>query len=116
MPENTVCVDRSSKWGNPFRLIGDQIYSDASHRRSVLEKWVIFDSENLYSKIEGQKKCCELYLQWICGYLSNIDIKPCPFTFDEMVKKLKGKNLACYCKLGDPCHADVLIKLLKTHY
>lgn len=24
--------------------------------------------------------------------------------------ELKGKNLACWCKAGDPCHADFLIE------
>lgn len=24
---------------------------------------------------------------------------------------LRGKNLACWCKLGAPCHADVLLEL-----
>jgi hypothetical protein len=24
---------------------------------------------------------------------------------------LRGKNLACWCKLGEPCHADVLLEL-----
>jgi hypothetical protein len=27
------------------------------------------------------------------------------------VRQLKGKNLACYCKLGEPCHADVLLEI-----
>jgi hypothetical protein len=27
------------------------------------------------------------------------------------VHELRGKNLACWCKLGDPCHADVLLEL-----
>jgi hypothetical protein len=26
-------------------------------------------------------------------------------------KELKGKNLACFCKEGEPCHADVLLKI-----
>jgi hypothetical protein len=26
-------------------------------------------------------------------------------------KELRGKNLACWCKIGDPCHADVLLKI-----
>jgi Domain of unknown function (DUF4326) len=26
--------------------------------------------------------------------------------------ELRGKNLACWCKLGDPCHADVLIEVV----
>ena len=25
--------------------------------------------------------------------------------------EIRGKNLACWCKLGDPCHADVLLEL-----
>lgn len=25
--------------------------------------------------------------------------------------ELKGKNLACWCKLDEPCHADVLLEL-----
>lgn len=25
--------------------------------------------------------------------------------------ELRGKNLACYCSLAEPCHADVLLEL-----
>lgn len=25
--------------------------------------------------------------------------------------ELRGKNLACWCKIGEPCHADVLLEL-----
>lgn len=27
------------------------------------------------------------------------------------VRQLKGKNLACWCKPGSPCHADVLLEV-----
>lgn len=27
------------------------------------------------------------------------------------LKELRGKNLACFCPLDQPCHADVLLKL-----
>jgi len=33
---------------------------------------------------------------------------PVPF-FEEIRSELKGKNLMCWCKLGDMCHADVLL-------
>lgn len=26
--------------------------------------------------------------------------------------ELRGKNLACWCKPGTPCHADILLKLV----
>ena len=29
----------------------------------------------------------------------------------KRIEALRGKNLACWCKIGDPCHADVLIEL-----
>ena len=32
------------------------------------------------------------------------------FTISEVREKLSGKDLACWCKVGDPCHGDVLIK------
>ena len=27
------------------------------------------------------------------------------------ISELKGKNLACFCSLNDPCHADILLDL-----
>ena len=27
------------------------------------------------------------------------------------ILELKGKDLACWCKIGEPCHADILLKL-----
>ncbi len=31
--------------------------------------------------------------------------------FSRSKTELRGKNLACWCKLGTPCHADVLLRL-----
>lgn len=33
-----------------------------------------------------------------------------PISFQEIRHALKGKHLACWCKEGSPCHADVLLK------
>ena len=27
------------------------------------------------------------------------------------ISRLRGKNLACWCKLDEPCHADVLLEV-----
>jgi hypothetical protein len=29
----------------------------------------------------------------------------------DIMRELRGKNLACWCKPGEPCHADVLLEL-----
>lgn len=31
--------------------------------------------------------------------------------FEEWIKPLRGKNLACFCSLDQPCHADILLQL-----
>jgi hypothetical protein len=30
---------------------------------------------------------------------------------DRARRELRGKNLACWCPLGGPCHADVLLEI-----
>jgi hypothetical protein len=33
-----------------------------------------------------------------------------PEKYDTYIRPLIGKNLACWCKPGAPCHADVLLR------
>lgn len=53
---------------------------------------------------------------------SNADAKMAFFNFmwrtekgialsERARRELRGKNLACWCKPGEPCHADVLLKI-----
>jgi hypothetical protein len=37
--------------------------------------------------------------------------KPKPPTAKEIAKELRGKNLACFCPIGQECHADLLLDL-----
>lgn len=30
---------------------------------------------------------------------------------EEIIVELRGKNLACFCPIGQPCHADVLLEI-----
>lgn len=32
----------------------------------------------------------------------------------EFLKPLEGKDLACSCRLGEPCHADILLNYIKN--
>lgn len=34
-----------------------------------------------------------------------------PKTSERWAQELRGKNLACFCPLDQPCHADVLLEL-----
>ena len=94
MPENTLKVDRSTRWGNPFTPDG---YWDAGYSGS---------------REVALKHCVEAFKAWVSGgwhwaFTDSFLIKnPRPD-----VTPLRGKNLACWCKPGEPCHADVLLSL-----
>ncbi len=95
MPPNTVKVDRSTKWGNPFVKHGDGRPYDRA--LSVLSFKEFIRKEGCWSPIP---------LPWPKGKI------PREWTTIEDVKReLAGKNLACWCALDQPCHADVLLEL-----
>lgn len=86
MPENTVSVCRPGKWGNPFR-VGDMEFVAGGPARPM-------DAERVVSR----------YRFWLTKDLGARHLRSC-------LPELRGKNLACYCKPGTPCHADVLLDL-----
>ena len=90
MPPNTVKVDRSTKFGNPWSISGAR---EAGYKGSDcdLARW-----------------CVELFRDWLSG--REVLIGRWPPGADE-ISTLRGKNLACWCKQGEPCHADVLLEI-----
>lgn len=99
MPPNTVRVSRPGIFGNPWTI--------ESARRAG------------YSDDETQlaRWCCELYRGWVTGDPRSITRMLAGG--EERVAGvrlrlpgLRGRNLACWCSLGRPCHADVLLELV----
>lgn len=88
MPENTVKVDRTTKWGNPF-IVGEH----------------------------GTRAECVWLFELLLGGLVCVT-KDNAEKQDEYLKmvrrdreQLRGKNLACWCPLDAPCHADALLMM-----
>jgi len=85
MPANTLKVDRSTRFGNPFR-VGDPGIPDV--RTSI-------------RRFERALRSGEL-----------VRADPySPFTSVNLRAALRGKNLACWCALDAPCHADLLLEI-----
>lgn len=110
MPEDTIYVGRGSKFGNPLKLVGEnEIYINASHRREILSPWVwhdfgdIFDVLILYKDFLNGCQFFNKDLQYWSDYFSKIDLT-----------ELKGKNLACWCPIDKPCHADILLDYVNS--
>ena len=100
MPENTMSVARPTKWGNPWTIAGA---IDAG-----------------YPPQGAQAMCVNLYREWMRGDRDNVtrllngDRDKRRNALASALPELQGKNLACWCPLDQPCHADVLLELAEA--
>lgn len=86
MPKNAVYVGRPTKWGNPF----------------LVEEF-------------GQHQAVFIYEQFLESALEMTEMfatyrgVPVDVSIIGDFEELRGKDLACWCPLDKPCHADVLL-------
>lgn len=90
-PAGVVCVGRPSLMGNPYRV---GVHGDAA------------ECVRLY-RLAMTLQC----QQWL-DHLHRHAIDELSMTLArKTVPTLRGKDLACWCPIGQPCHADVLLEL-----
>jgi hypothetical protein len=94
-----MSVARPSRFGNPFTITGA---ADAG--------WPF-----------PQRAIVDLYRDWLAGTFDGVgDVYLIgQSTYDRTwvrahLPDLRGRDLACFCDLHSPCHADVLIDLANT--
>lgn len=56
----------------------------------------------------GRLQAVSMFASQVMGYE---DLEPDEYFISEVKRQLKGKDLACWCPLDEPCHADVLLKI-----
>lgn len=90
LPADAVKVDRSTMWGNPFRA--DVVTPEV--------------------RASGAVSAADAYRLWLAGNAHLRKVLP-PKRADILARlpELRGKPLACWCRPGAPCHADVLLDL-----
>lgn len=96
MPPSTIKVDRTTRWGNPYRVLRIDGVWCCTTKRSVTDSGV---SILCGSEAEAWDQVMLSYR----GYAKR--------TLGRAVDQLRGFNLACWCAPTAPCHADVLLEL-----
>jgi hypothetical protein len=100
MPEGAISVTRPGRWGNPFKV--------GLWFHKMTPDWSVwshgsgpFGSES----VRDLEHSLELFL----------DYATCRARRDkDWLAPLRGKDLACWCKAGAPCHADILLRLANS--
>jgi Domain of unknown function (DUF4326) len=64
----------------------------------------VVGSELMNGETLTAEKAVELYEQHLADNFSERDIRHC----------LRDKDLACWCALDEPCHADVLLRIANS--
>lgn len=90
-PEGAIVVSRPSKWGNPFVIASGY----------TLDQAVTKFGAALRAAVDDQVSDV--------GYITTYsgEFREMAASLDE----LRGHDLACWCSLATPCHADVLLEL-----
>ena len=83
-PDGCIVVSRPSRWGNPFR-IGD-----------------VIGDRHLITRAEA----VALYKDGIMNGSARFR--------NDIRRALAEHDLACWCPLGQPCHADVLLEIANS--
>lgn len=97
LPAISVC--RPGKYSNPFKLI------------KLGRDWYVHDvlsdqhSRKFTTKTEAATEACSLF-EYVLKRKHREHLA-------EFLAPLKGHNLACFCRIGEPCHRDVLLRLVE---
>ncbi|MGY3605643.1 MULTISPECIES: DUF4326 domain-containing protein [unclassified Bradyrhizobium] len=100
-PDGAVYVGRPGPWGNPYSP-GD--YLDKGPYAGTF--------------VRNTMHAVVLYREWALRAMRGDanpqeDGSPAPTKAEvaAAMESLRGKTLMCWCKVGEPCHADVLLEL-----
>jgi hypothetical protein len=111
MPEGAVCVGRPSRWGNPFWIANGHTLAGPPWGLAR-DSWTHLplsrrDAAYITSSSPlGTAEAVSLFqtLMTVRQWYESERLR-------EWLTPLVGRDLACWCPLNQPCHADVLLKI-----
>lgn len=100
-----ACVTRPREFGNPF-VVGGHYMRGSGGSREFAGFSYVQASEGYQDERFTTIQTASEAVDWFRWYVdSRPDLR------ERACRELRGKNLACWCKLDSPCHADVLLEI-----
>lgn len=81
-PPGAVYVGRPTVFGNPFRTV-----------------------------LISREQCVAAFRSWLADDSGRLGHEEQRRRLLERLSELRGKDLMCWCRPGDACHADVLLEI-----
>lgn len=112
MPGGAVYVGRGSRWGNPFAVGKTYMVSTFAHALAHIGFHQQIGPQPFVPA--SRAEAVEMYLAWLrhdlVMPLNEPHYRSVPHV-EDIQEALMGRDLACWCPLDEPCHADVLLSL-----
>lgn len=112
-PANTVNITRPGKWGNPFFWDGGHhIFMWLNNHTAI--PVIVFARK--ITRAAAHEFCVNLFEQHVFenGIFEKAYYKNPELCVSAIRRELKGKNVMCFCKEGEICHGDVLLKIANS--
>lgn len=111
LPAGAITVARPTRWGNPFRVAsqgaawpGDMFSAGAGFYQRGAATALPAGPYRLTAE-----QAVDLYRRDLLAALEGDDDRA--HELRQALSGLRGHDLACWCRLDQPCHADVLLAL-----
>lgn len=101
MPPGARYVGRPTEWGNPWP-VGAEVAVSLGGEIAVIPLTAAMAVECFRDLMEGRLSYQGLIHPDDIAYADG---------WHEALGRLRGHDLACWCPLDQPCHADVLLEL-----
>lgn len=108
MPADAVYVGRPTKWGNPWRIVPVRDHSFPWGDAADVVHEVTGHSVGRFERVRHSSHSPTGAAYWAMrayGRDLSADL------IADAERELAGRDLACWCRLDQPCHADVLLWL-----
>ncbi|QOC56012.1 hypothetical protein SEA_CLOWN_14 [Gordonia phage Clown] len=110
MPEGAVYVGRPSRFGNPF-AVGDAIPDSLPNIYGPVSGLTDITAEQAVEAFRRYAPVIFVPVKPTARPHHGIYTHGCESLPQHARRVLRGKDLACWCPLDSPCHADVLLEL-----
>ena len=109
---DAVIVARPSKWGNPFRPVrcDRRLHSDSLDEFAHPHWHILSDVEVTSARWATRGEAMPWAVKLFRLRSSEL-ARVAPYWLEDVRADLAGRDLACWCPLDQPCHADVLLDL-----
>lgn len=94
-PVGAIDVTRPGRYGNPISIERDG------------QCWRVVRDGDVLGWFDDKQSAAEHAVNYFLDYVDYMQFSD----RQEILDDLRGHDLMCWCKIGDPCHADAWLKL-----